>query len=123
MTITILVAKILGIYLVISGLFIIVHGKTIPHLLQDFFDHPAIVYLTGVILIFLSSIYILQYNIWNGISQTIVTIFVWLVFLKGMVYIFSPKLLSEISIKKYRNSFGFYGFFAIIIGLFLLFFI
>lgn len=60
---TILIAKILGIYLVISGLFLIIRGKTLAHILKDFFDHPAIVYLTGVILIFLSSIYLLQYNI------------------------------------------------------------
>ena len=55
---TLLVAKILGIYLVISGLFLLIRGKSIPHLLKDFFNHPAIVYLTGVILVFLSSLYL-----------------------------------------------------------------
>ncbi|MCX6702160.1 MAG: hypothetical protein NTX96_03140 [Candidatus Zambryskibacteria bacterium] len=121
MDITILVIKILGVYLVVSGLFLIIKGKTIPHLLKDFFDHPAIVYLTGIILIFLSSMYLIQYNIWNGTWQVLVTIFAWIVMLKGLAYIFVPQLLSEASIKKSRSLFGVYGVVAIAIGLYLFF--
>lgn len=121
MDVTILVAKILGIYLVVSGLFLITKGKTVVHLLKDFFDHPAIVYLTGVILIFLSSIYLLQYNIWSGTAQTLVTIFVWMVGLKGVAYIFFPQMLSEMNVKKFKGMFGAYGFIAVIVGLYLFF--
>ncbi|KKS03922.1 MAG: hypothetical protein UU58_C0013G0009 [Candidatus Nomurabacteria bacterium GW2011_GWA2_41_25] len=121
MDITILVAKILGIYLVVSGLFLILKGKTVPHLLKDFFDHPAIVYLTGVILIFLSSTYLIQYNVWDGTWKTVVTFFVWLVMLKGLAYIFAPQMLNEIAVKKFRNTFGIYGLAAVIIGLYLFF--
>ena len=118
---TILVAKVLGIYLVVSGLFLLLKGKTVPHLLRDFFDHPAIVYLAGAILIFLSSMYLLQYNIWDGTWRTPVTILVWLVLLKGITYIFAPQALSEMTIKKSRPLFGFYGLIAIVIGVALFF--
>ncbi len=121
MDIIILVSKILGIYLVVSGLFILLKGKTVPHLLKDFFDHPATVYLTGIILIFLSSMYLIQYNVWDGTWRTIVTVFVWLVMLKGLVYIFFPRMISEVSINKMRNLFGAYGLIAIIIGVYLFF--
>ncbi|MFA6585749.1 MAG: hypothetical protein WCS86_01135 [Candidatus Paceibacterota bacterium] len=121
MDITILVAKIFGIYLVVAGLFLLIKGKTIPHLLKDFFDHPAVVYLTGIILIFLSSMYLIQYNIWDGTWQTLVTIFVWLVMIKGLAYIFIPQTLSEASIKKFKGAFNVYGFLAIVIGLYLFF--
>lgn len=121
MDIIILVAKILGIYLVVSGLFLIIKGKTIPHLLKDFFDHPAIIYLTGVILIFLSSMYLIQYNIWDGTWRVLVTFFVWLVLLKGLMYIFFPQILNEEFVKKFRNSFGTYGVIAILVGLYLFF--
>ncbi|MHB0977951.1 MAG: hypothetical protein ACYC1K_00885 [Minisyncoccota bacterium] len=121
MDITILVLKILAIYLVVSGLFILLKGKTIPHLLRDFFDHPAVVYLTGIILIFLSSMYLIQYNVWDGTWRTIVTVFVWLVMLKGLTYIFIPKALSEISIQKMRGLFGAYGLIAIVVGVYLFF--
>jgi len=121
MDITILVAKVLGVYLVVAGLFLLIKGKTIPHLLKDFFDHPAIVYLTGIILIFLSSMYLIQYNIWDGGWKTVVTVFIWLVMLKGFTYIFFPKVLSEINVQKFRGAFGAYGVIAIILGLYIFF--
>ncbi|MFA5888776.1 MAG: hypothetical protein WCW47_00675 [Candidatus Paceibacterota bacterium] len=121
MDITLLVAKILGIYLVVSGLFLMIKGKTIPHLLRDFFDHPAVVYLTGIILIFLSSMYLIQYNIWDGTWRALVTLFAWIVMLKGLAYIFIPQALGEASVKKFKGLFGVYGLIAIVIGVYLFF--
>lgn len=116
---TLLVAKILGIYLVISGFLLLVRGKSITSMMKDFYDHPALIYLTSTILIFISSLYLLQYNIWDGTSRVIVTIFAWSTFLKGITYIFFPKLLSDISIKKYQKYFALYGVIAIFVGLYL----
>ncbi len=121
MDITILVVKILGIYLVVSGLFLVLKGKTVPHLLKDFFDHPAIVYLTGIILIFLSSMYLIQYNIWDGTWRSLVTLITWLIMFKGLAYIFAPQILNEMAIKKFRGLFGLYGLLAILVGLYLFF--
>jgi hypothetical protein len=121
MNTTLLVAQILGVYLVVSGLFLLFKGKTIPHLLRDFFGHPAIVYLTGVILVFLSSVYLIGYNIWDSTWQTLVTIFVWIVLFKGLSYIFWPEILEKMSIYKYKNMFSVYGVIAIAIGLYLFF--
>lgn len=117
MEISLIVAKMLGIYLVISGCFLIFKGKTIPHLLQDFFGYPSIVYLTGVILIFLSSLLLLQHNIWDGSWRTIVTIFAWAVFLKGVAYIFFPNILHKLVNKKLLESVSLYGIIAIAAGL------
>jgi hypothetical protein len=116
-----LVLKVFSIYLVVSGLFLLFKGKTVPLILKDFMDHPATIYLTGVILIFLSSMYLIQYNVWNHSWQTLVTIFAWLVMVKGLAYIFAPKALSEVSIKKSRGLFGLYGFVAVVIGVYLFF--
>ncbi|HEY0221144.1 MAG TPA: hypothetical protein VGC58_02900 [Candidatus Paceibacterota bacterium] len=117
----VLTLKILSIYLIVSGLFIIFKGKSIPHLLKDFYDHPAVVYLSGIILIFLASMYLIQYNIWDGTWRTIVTVFVWLVGLKGIVYVFAPKSINEMAIKKSRKFFGVYGVIAVVVGLYLFF--
>ena len=121
MDITLLCVKILGVYLVVAGLFIFFKGKTLPHLLKDFFDHPATVYLTGIILIFLSSMYLIQYNIWDGTWKTLITIFAWLVGIKGLSYIFFPQMLNEVTIAKFRNSFKVYGVIAILVGIYFFF--
>ncbi len=116
-----LTLKLLAVYMVVSGLFLIMRGKSVPLLLKDFFGHPAIVYLSGIILIFLSTMYLIQYNLWNGTVETIVSIFAWLVLLKGIGYIFFPKMLSEVAIKKSRQMFNVYGFISIVIGVYLFF--
>ncbi len=121
MDISILTLKILSIYLIVSGLFLIFKGKSIPLLLKDFFGHPATVYLTGIILIFLSSMYLISYNVWDGTWKTIVTVFAWIVLLKGIAYIFFPKALNEIAIRKSRNLFGVYGFISAVVGVYLFF--
>jgi len=119
MDISLVVAKILGVYLVVSGLFLIFRGKTLPHLLQDFFGHPAIVYLTGAILIFLSTLLLIQNNIWDGTWRTIITVFGWLIFLKGVAYLFIPKMLQKMVSKKFLGALNLYGLIAIVIGLYL----
>ncbi|MFA6355417.1 MAG: hypothetical protein WCW65_03260 [Candidatus Paceibacterota bacterium] len=119
MDVTILVAKILAIYMIVSGFFLLIKGNSITNMMKDFFGHPALIYLTSIILIFLSSLYLLQYSIWDGTSRMIVTIFAWIIFIKGITYIFFPQLLSQISIKKYQKYFALYGVIAIFAGLYL----
>ena len=117
MDISLVAAKILGGYLVISGLFLIFRGKTIPHLLKDFSDHPAVVYLTGIILVFLSLLFLIQNNIWDGTWRTVVTIFAWLVLVKGVAYIFVPQALHRMITKRVLATLNLYGLIAIIAGI------
>ena len=117
MDISLVAAKILGVYLVISGLFLIFRGKTIPHLLKDFSDHPAVVYLTGIILVFLSLLFLIQNNIWDGTWRTVVTIFAWLVLVKGVAYIFVPQALHRMITKRVLATLNLYGLIAIIAGI------
>jgi len=116
-----LTVKVMGVYLVVSGLFLIVRGKTVPILLKDFFSHPAIVYLTGIILIFLSSMYLIQYNVWDNSWRTVVTVFAWLILIKGLGYVFIPQVLNEVSIRKFRTMFGVYGLVSVVVGVYLFF--
>jgi hypothetical protein len=123
MDMTMLVAKVLGIYLVVSGLFLAFRGKALPHLLKDLFGHPALIYLTGILMIFLSSMYLIQYNIWDGSWKTLITVVIWAVLLKGLLYIFAPHVLNELAIKKSRSAFGVWGIVAVAVGLYLFLYI
>lgn len=121
MDISLLVAKVLGIYLIVSGFFLLFRGKTVPHMLRDFFDHPAIVYLTGVILIFLSSLLLIQNTVWDGSWRTLVTLVAWATLLKGLMYLFAPQVLERMITKKLLESVSVYGIIAIAAGLGLFF--
>ena len=118
---SLIAAKLLGTYLIISGLFLILRVKTLPNIIKDFLGHPAIVYLTGIFLIVLSSLYIIQNNIWDGTWRTAVTVLAWAVFLKGVAYIFVPETLHKVVSKKFLASVNLYGLVAVILGLSLLY--
>jgi len=119
MDIALVAAKVLGIYLIVSGLFLMFRGKTLPSLLRDFFDHPAVVYLTGVILIFLSSLFLIQNNVWDGTWRTLVTILAWAVFIKGAAYILAPEALHRMVTKKMLGAVNLYGLVAVLAGAYL----
>lgn len=116
MEISLIVAKVLGLYLVVSGLFLVFRGKTVPHLLKDFFNHPAIVYLAGAMLIFLSAIFLVQNNIWDGTWRTIITIVAWATLIKGVAYILFPEVLHRMVTKKVLDFVNVFGLIAIIAG-------
>ncbi len=119
MDLTLIVAKVLAVYFIVSGVFLIVRGKTLPVLLRDFFAHPAVVYLTGAILVFLGALLLVQYNVWDGSLSMLVTIVGWLVLLKGLTYIFVPHMLAEIPVRKFRGWLGVLGAVLIVLGVFL----
>jgi hypothetical protein len=116
MEITLLVAKVLGVYLIVSGLFLLFRGKTVPHLLQDFFGHPAFVYLTGAILLFLSTTYLLDNNTWDGTWRSVITVFMWLVFIKGAAYMLVPEVLHRTVTKRMMGMLNVYGIITVIAG-------
>jgi uncharacterized protein YjeT (DUF2065 family) len=119
MAIALIASKVLGVYLVVSGLFLIFRGKTVPNLLKDFFGHPAIVYLTGVILVFLSTLLLLNNNVWDSSWRMIVTILGWLVLLKGLAYIFIPESLHRMVNRKILGSLSLFGVIAVAAGVYL----
>lgn len=114
---TLVVAKILGIYLVVSGFFLLFRGKTLPAMMKDFFGHPAFVYLTGVILVFLSSLFLIQNNIWDGTWRSVITLIAWATLLKGLGYIFVPEMLHRLVNKNLLGMLNISGVIAFIAGI------
>jgi len=122
---SILFIKILALYFIISGVFLLLKGKTLPILLKDFFNHPNIVYLTGIILVLLGGVILIQNNvsILNRTTQIITAVFGWLVLFKGLAYMFIPKIITKISLKKFNSWFGVFGVIMMTFGIYLFFII
>jgi len=121
MDIALIAAKVLGVYLIVSGLFLIFRGKTVAQLIRDLFDHPAVVYLAGALLIFLSSLFLIQFNVWDGTWRTLVTVLMWAIFAKGVLYILAPEMLHRLVTKKMMESLNLYGLIALVAGVYLFF--
>jgi len=115
-------AKVLAVYMVVSGLFLLLRAKTLPMLLKDFFGHPAVVYLAGAILVFLGSTLVFRSQYWAAEWQTWTMLFGALVLLKGIVYILIPQALARIHLERSRVGVAITGLISIALGV-LLFFI
>ena len=118
---SLVVARLLGAYLIAAGLFLIFRGKTVSQLMRDLFDHPAIEYLVGMFLIVLSALYLMGNNIWDGSWRTVITVLVWITLIKGVLYLFAPEVLHKLVTKKVLNSISLWGIIALVGGLYLFF--
>lgn len=114
-----LVAKVLAVYFAVSGVFLLTRRRTLPMLLKDFFSHPAIVYLAGVLLITFGLILAFRGSEWDGPWRTLVTIFGALAFLKGVAYIFFPQALANLHVERSRWFVAFAGVASVALGVWL----
>ena len=111
---TLIVVKGLGIYLIVSGLFILFRGKTLPLLIKDLLQHRAVMWLAGFILIMVGSVIVFGTN-----DSQLVAVIGWLVLLKGVVYILVPESLTSFAKKIPSSALALLGLAIIYLGLLL----
>ncbi|MFH0890996.1 MAG: hypothetical protein V1856_03115 [Candidatus Liptonbacteria bacterium] len=121
MDIALVVVKVFGVYMVCSGLFLLLRGKTLPLLLHDFFTHRATVFLAGLVLVFMGGTIVFGGSNSGNARDAWVAVFGWLAMLKGAAYIVAPDILAAIDVKKMRKWLGLLGALIILLGLCLLF--
>lgn len=92
---TLLIAQVLGVYLLASGLFLIFRGKTFAMLLKDLFEHPATLFLAGAMLVFGGAFLVLRGSTTEDPISTFVMIMSWLILAKGIVYLLFPDWLHK----------------------------
>ncbi len=122
MDITILIAKILGVYLIVSGMFLILRAKTLPVLLKDFFQHEATVFLSGAILLFLGGVLAFRGSLvpqYVTTQASWVTVLGWLIMLKGAAYMLIPQKMMHWTMKKMQGPMKLLGLIAVAVGVML----
>jgi len=120
---TITIAKVLGIYFMVSGVFVITHKKTLTLLLKDLFSHRAISYFIGVVLVFGGSALVLRGNVGTDSLSVFVMIMSWAILIKGVLYIFAPEKLNSMVRHWSRSAFLFTGVIIALLGVYLVFFL
>jgi len=119
MEFALIVVKVFAVYLIVSGAVLLLKGKTLPLILKDFFAHPGVVYLTGILLIAVGAVLLLRYNTWTNTWRSFATVAGWLALFKGLAYVFFPNVLAEFPVQKMRGWFGAIGVALIVAGILL----
>jgi len=118
---TIIIAKVLGVYLAVSGIFIITHKRTLGLLIEDLFKNRAVLYLIGAAMLSVgSSLVLVNWEAEGGLS-IFVAIMAWAILVKGLMYIFVPHWLHAISRRMSKQTTFLIGVATALLGLYLLF--
>ena len=122
MDVTLFIAKILGILYTVIGIGILLNMKAYMRMFEDFIEHPAVIYLTGVGLLIGGVAIILNHNVWVLNWPVVITIMGFTATYKGIALIIFPNAMVKM-IKKFitmRKSLMADIIFVILLGSFLI---
>lgn len=99
MELSLLLAKMMGAYIVIVTVGLLANRKRYLKTIQEFKNtvHMTITY--GFVAIVLGLIIVFTHNIWVSDWRTIVTVLGWLVLAKGITYFIFPHWLVKLAVK------------------------
>ena len=83
--ITYALAKILGLALLVLGIYIVVNWKTIPKTIDNMQKNPWQLYLLNIIRLTIGLTVVVLHNVWVADWPLFITLIGWLVLLKGII--------------------------------------
>ena len=115
MELSLLIAKIISIIYISSGIGVLIGTINFNDIVEDFDKSPALTFVVGSVGIIIGIILIEYHNIWVKNWKVLVTIISWLFLIGGLVVVIIPKSLTY-----FKNSYissRIWGLFMISFGL------
>jgi len=101
---TTLLAQIIGPTLAAAAIGFLLHPKFYKKIIKDFETHEGITYFTGIIVMILGLIVVLNHNVWEFSSAGLVTLLGWSSLVKGAIFLIVPNFLFKISHAVLKNK-------------------
>jgi hypothetical protein len=115
--------KIFGIYLVIVSIAIAIHIDQFILLVNAFITDKPLIFLSSFFTLILGIVLIVIHSVWEWSWRLLITIFSWIIFIKGICLLVYPQYLNSFTSVYAQNHDWLYSFAVInfIIGLILLY--
>jgi hypothetical protein len=84
---SIFLAKLIGPWMTILGVAALINLRRFRYLTGEFVEHPALLYLSSLVLLPAGLAIVLVHNIWTADWRVLVTVFGWLVLLSSAIRI------------------------------------
>ena len=122
MELTILLSKVLGIYVLIGGVAIWFKRAYFAPVLGNFVRDPLMRLIVGSLELIAGLFMVFTHNIWSSAAASLVSLVGWMLLLEGAFYLLAPESLISKTIGKLdtRLWYTFGGIFAVIIGIYLI---
>jgi hypothetical protein len=104
MLLTILLAKVFGLYMVIGGLALLLRKRFIMSVLNAFLEEKAARVMIGAIDLILGLLIVNLHNEWATFPTTLITLIGWVALAKGVIALFATDAQLEKFIKRFREG-------------------
>lgn len=120
MELSLLLAKVIGVTLVLVSAALLANRKNID-LLFALYKHPAAVFITGILETILGTAFVLSHNIWTLDFRGIITAIGWILLVRGVGRTLFPSRIPHLleKFKKMRSIFTPLLIFIFLIGAYL----
>jgi uncharacterized membrane protein len=120
---SLLLAKFIGLYIILIGTGLLLNQKTFRQIMEDFPKNHSLVFVTGLLTFVAGLSIVLFHNIWVKDWRVIITLFGWIAVIKGAWLVLLPETLSKTT-KFYSDNFKLVlipWFIMLLVGFFLTF--
>lgn len=123
MDISLLLAQVIGLYLLLEGVVILTRKKFIMNIVDDLSNDKALMFVTGAMVFILGLLIVLTHNVWETTWRVIPTIVGWAMVVKGVAIFFVPNIMIAKAkrFSKNRNLAVLAGVVAVVVGLYLVY--
>jgi len=101
---TLVFTQIIGPVFIAAAIGFLSHPKFYNKIIKDFEQNKGLTYFTGMMVMILGLIVILNHNIWEWSGAGIITFFGWAALLKGATFLIIPNLLFSWAHVIYKNK-------------------
>lgn len=121
MMLTILFAKVLGLYMLIAGIAVVTRRRDLMMAVAAFVDDKSARLVIGLFTLLIGLFIVNLHNEWSTLPAGLVSLFGWIAVVKGSAYLFLREATLDRLVKKFYNRTWFMidGVLAIVIGIYL----
>jgi uncharacterized membrane protein HdeD (DUF308 family) len=121
MLLTILFAKVLGLYMLIAGIAVLLRRRDILLAVGAFVEDKSARLITGLLTLLIGLFVVNLHNDWSTLPASLVTLFGWIAIIKGVAYLMLKEATLDKLVKYFYNRKWFVvdGILAVLLGLYL----
>jgi hypothetical protein len=122
MDVSIFLAKVIGLYLIISSIAIFVNANKFHTMLNEVITSPANVFMAGIVTLIIGILLVVSHNVWLAHWPVVITIIAWLIFISGIIRLIFPGFVFDLFKKMNDRACYIIAAIALLVGLYLSYF-
>lgn len=121
MELTILLSKVIGLYLIIVGIVYLVRREYFINVVRSYMEQKMLRVFISTTEIIVGLFFVITHNVWDSLPEAIISLFGWIILLEGLAYVvLSDKLIGKIIRKcNTKRWYIFGGLISVLLGLYL----